>query len=208
MKTIQKEIQTILKISDDKEKTFSITKITDGDMKKHMIIVLLYPTRTEENMIADDDTVNYIMSHLRELGFDSFTIINLFSKVVKSCRMSVRGIQVDEENLTYIKEQFINNDAFRNSTWVIAWGQTAGRSKVVCHAKMELLEAWKKKFPRKKLYQLSAPGLESSAGVVPHPLYLGIRKRQSRWTLTEVDFEKLMKLSSGKIEQEKKNSAL
>lgn len=204
MKTIQREIQTILKVSDDREKTFSITKITDTEMKKHMIIVLLYPTRTEENMIADDDTVNYLMSHLQELGFDSFTIINLFSKVVKNCRMSVRGIKVDNQNLTYIKEQFINNDAFKNSTWVIAWGQTAGRSRVVCQAKIELLEAWRNKFPRKKLYQLSAPGLEKNAGIVPHPLYLGIRKRQSKWNLTEVNYEKLMELSTGKLEQEKK----
>lgn len=200
MKTIEREITTILKVSEDKEHTYSITKITAGEMKKHMILILLYPTRTEDNILSDDDTMNNIMSHLTEMGFDSVTILNLFSKVVKGCRMSTRGINVDRENLDYIKEQFIKNEAFKNSTWVIAWGQTAGRSKVVCEAKKELLEEWKKKYPKKKLYQLSVSGIEKTIGMAPHPLYLGIRKKMSKWVLAEIDYNELLQIVNGEKE--------
>lgn len=194
MKTIEKEVKTILKTSEDGEHTFSITKVTAGEIKKHMIMVLLYPTRTEENMLSDDDTMNHIITHLNELGFDSVTILNLFSKVVKGCRMSTRGISVDRENLDYIREEFIQNELYKNSTWVIAWGTTAKTSKAVNEAKTELLETWRKRFPKKKLYQLAVKGMDTTDGMAVHPLFLGIRSKYGKWNLQEVNYDEILQL--------------
>lgn len=184
MKTINKVMETILQASDDGTHTYSITKIMgQEEMGKHMIIVLLYPTRSEQNMNYDDDTTAHVLAHMGELGFKSVTIINLFSKVVNGCRMSTRGITVDRENLDYITERYIENESFKDSTWVIAWGSSMSTSKAVNETKKELLIKWYKRFPKGKLYQFSAPGIDKEDNKTVHPLFLGIRSKFSRWSL-------------------------
>lgn len=204
MQTVNKTVETILVTSDNGECTYSITKRIDGQQKKHMILVMLYPTRTAGNILADDDTMNHIMAHLPELGYDSLTILNLFSKVVKGCRMSTRGIMVDRENLDYIYDQYIRNEEFKGSDWVIAWGNTASTSKVVNESKEELLKTWGKQFPKKKLYQLTANGIETKEGMATHPLFLGIRCKFGKWVLKEINWkEHITRLEN--VEKNKKS---
>lgn len=204
MKTVEKETKTILHTSDDGAHTFSVTKLLDGklDGHRHMILVGLYPTRTEENSSVDDDTMRHLLSHLPELGFDSLSVINLFSKVVKNCRMSTRGIEVDRMNLDYIRGTYIENESFSDSTWVIAWGATGGTSKAVNASKIELLEIWGKKFPKRKIFQLNALGVELKEGDPVHPLFLGIRAGSAKWSLESFDWRKCVKAL--KEEQERK----
>lgn len=192
MKTIEKQVQTILHTSDDGEYTYSVTKLLDGEKKKHMVLVSLYPTRTEKNLLVDDDTTKHLMAHLPELGFDSVSIVNLFSKVVKNCRMSTRGLEVDRMNLDYIRDTYIQNEAFSDSTWVIAWGSSGSTSKGIRQAKEELMGLWKKRFPKKKIFQLAVPGAEAGSGSALHPLYLGIRAGRAKWKLTEFDWKSCM----------------
>lgn len=189
MKTTERQVRTILHSSEDGEHTYSVTKYLSGERGKHMILVSLYPTRTEKNILVDDDTTKHLLAHLPELGFDSVSIINLFSKVVKGCRMSTRGIKADHMNLDYIRDTYILNEDFADSTWVIAWGASGSTSKGISEAKTELLRTWGKKFPKKKIYQLTASGMETKSESAPHPLYLGIRAGRAKWKLEEFDWK-------------------
>lgn len=202
MKTVEKETKTILHTSDDGSHTYSLTKILNGERNKHMILVSLYPTRTEQNLTSDDDTTKHLLTHLPELGFDSVSIINLFSKVVKGCRMSTKNIQVDKINLDFCRDAYILNKAFEDSTWVIAWGATGSTSKGIRDAKIQLLELWGKQFPKKKLYQLTAPGIDSEEVVAVHPLFLGIRASHAKWGLKEYDWRQCV--NAMKEEEKKK----
>lgn len=193
MKTINKIMETIIQVSEDGEHTYSITKMEGQEKGKHMIVLLLYPTRNEQNMIYDDDTTKHVLSHMNEMGFHSVTMLNLFSKVVNGCRMSTRGITVDRENLDYITERYIQNEAFKDSTWVIAWGSSMSTSQTVNHAKTELLTKWYKQFPKGKLYQFMAPGIDKDDNKTVHPLFLGIRSKFSKWSLDVFDGKAYMK---------------
>ena len=215
MKTINRNVETILQASEDGEHTYSVTKLTDGEMKKHLILVMLYPTRTEENMLADDDTMYHILSHLKDLDFDTVTVLNLFSKDVNGCRLSVRGLEVDRENLDYIQERYIKNEAFKESTWAIAWGSANSTSKAINESKMELLTNWTAQFPKEKMYQLTAKGIDTKAGQTIHPLYLGIRSKFSKWKLEIFPHKKYMEFlkkqetekQEKRIEREMKKTA-
>lgn len=210
MKTINKTIETILQVSEDGEHTYSVTKFADGEKKKHLILVTLYPTRNEKNIGADDSTMNYILTHLEEMGFDSVTVLYLFSKVVNGSRMSMRGIEVDRENLDYIKLRYIENEAFQDSTWVVAWGSACSSSKTVNRSKIELLEMWEKRNPKGKIYQLTTKGMKNENPL--HPLYLGIHSKYSVWELKVFQHkkyvEKLKKQEEERVERSKeKNSS-
>ena len=203
MKTINRNVETILQTSEDGTHTYSVTKLTEGEMKRHLIVVMLYPTRTEENMLADDDTMCHILTHLKELDFDAVTVLNLFSKVVNGCRLSVRGLEVDRENLDYICERYIKNEVFRESIWVVAWGSAHSTSKVINESKIEFLTSWTEQFPKGKMYQLTAKGIDTKAGQMTHPLYLGIRSKFGKWKLEVFPHKKYMDFLKWQEEEKK-----
>ena len=107
MKTVTHNscIETEIICSPDNKNTYCITKRLKGVEGETGIIVMLFPTRNADNMNADDSTLNHIMSHLSDFGFNEVKIINLFSKVVNA-RMSARGLEVDSENMKFINDCF------------------------------------------------------------------------------------------------------
>ncbi len=98
MKTTISNIKTTLVTSDDGVYTYSITKTLEDVEGDKAIIVLLYPTRTKENINGNDTTVSHLIAHMRDMNLSEITIINLFSKVVKS-KLSAKGLTVDESNM-------------------------------------------------------------------------------------------------------------
>lgn len=82
---------TSLTASENGEHTYAFTKDFEELNGKRGVLILLYPTRTEENYHVEDSTTIHIMKHMKQLGLKSYTIVNLFSHVVRK-RLSTRGL--------------------------------------------------------------------------------------------------------------------
>lgn len=183
LKTTKATVETEVIASDDGLNTYEVIKKLVGVDGESGYLISLYPTRNENNIFSNDNTLNHIVSHMQELGFNELHMINLFSKVVTS-KISSRGLTVDEENMSYI-ESLMKNKAFKNSKFIIAWGNSMVSSQAVKLSKVKIFEMFKSNFPKSKVYQLTTIGRRLDSEVAPHPLYLGIRANNSVWGLQE-----------------------
>lgn len=100
MNTVNAKIETDLIVSDDGLHTYETIKRLVGVEGECGYLISLYPTRNKDNIFSNDSTLIHIVSHIPELGFNELHIINLFSKVIHG-KMSVRGLEVDRENMKY-----------------------------------------------------------------------------------------------------------
>ena len=183
MKTISAKIETDLIVSDDGLHTYEIIKKLSGVEGECGYLISLYPTRDATNIYSNDSTMNHLTAHLPELGFNEIHIINLFSKVVQG-KMSVRGLQVDQDNMKYI-DRLMADKKFQSAKLVIAWGNSMLTSQAVIDSKNEIFRMFKEHCPKNKVYQLSPVGRRLDSSNAPHPLYLGIRAGDATWSLQE-----------------------
>lgn len=192
-KLAQKEITVTTKIvtSEDGTKTFSITRNVPEMEGAHAVFVLLYPTRNDGNCFINDSTNTHLMAHMEELGLKSYTIVNLFATVTQS-RLSLKGLQIDEENLIFLKEQIFLKMQENKEKLIIAWGNSHLNSPVVSRSKQRILELWEETQPGSTLYQLTAEGMQKENTAV-HPLFLGIRYSNSTWKLKTYPHKKVLK---------------
>lgn len=191
MKTITHKmtIETELVCSEDGKHTYEVVKRFPDIVGEKAYIILLYPTRTRNNMYSDDSTLNHLVSHMNELGLNELRIINLFSIVV-SKKMSSRGLQVDENNLKYI-EDIMQNKSFADFKFIVAWGTSMASSYACQQSKAEVFNMFKKYSPKDKLYQFGTNNDNITVDFA-HPLFLGIRAKSSIWKLEEVKIKKNM----------------
>lgn len=191
MKTITHKmtIETELVCSEDNKHTYEMVKRFPDIVGEKAYIILLYPTRTRNNMYSDDSTLNHLVSHMNELGLNELRIINLFSIVI-SGKMSSRGLQVDEENLKYI-EDIMQQKSFADYKFLVAWGTSMATSYACQKAKAEIFNMFKKYQPKGKIYQLGTNNDNITVDFA-HPLFLGIRAKSSIWQLNEVKIKKNM----------------
>lgn len=183
MKTINTSIETELICSDDGKNTYCITKRLNGVEGETGIIVMLFPTRNEKNLNADDSTINHIVAHMGDFGFSEIKIINLFSKVV-SARPSARGLTIDNENMNFIENSILSDKDLKNQKFIVAWGNSMESSAAVTESKKQIIEAYLKWLPKGKIYQIVCPERGIVDGAI-HPLFLGIRARTTKWRLME-----------------------
>ena len=183
MKTINTSIETELICSDDGKNTYCITKRQNGVEGETGIVIMLFPTRNEKNFSADDSTINHIVAHMGDFGFSEIKIINLFSKVV-SARPSSRGLTIDNENMNFIENSILSDKDLKNQKFIVAWGNSMESSAAVTESKKEIIEAYLKRLPKGKIYQIVCPerGIVDGAS---HPLFLGIRAKTAKWRLME-----------------------
>lgn len=183
MKTINTSIETELICSDDGKNTYCITKRLNGVEGETGIIVMLFPTRNEKNLNADDSTINHIVAHMGDFGFSEIKIINLFSKVV-SARPSSRGLTIDNENMNFIENSILSDKDLKNQKFIVAWGNSMESSAAVTESKKQIIEVYLKRLPKGKIYQIVCPerGIVDGAS---HPLFLGIRAKTAKWRLME-----------------------
>ena len=205
----QSEVHTITRIvtSESGEETFRYTKELQGVDGKHAIFLMLYPTRNPENFHVQDSTAVHIENHLKELGLNSYTVVNLFSKVTQS-RLSVKGLAVDNVNLEYIEKEVFSKTDVENTVVVIAWGNSHLTSKAVNLSKQKVLESWLALHPEEKLYQLTADGMDKDNYGV-HPLYMGIRYSNAIWKLSPYPVKKALeqfRKEEGNKTEDKKDS--
>lgn len=121
---------TSLTASENGEHTYAFTKDFEELNGKRGVLILLYPTRTEENYHVEDSTTIHIMKHMKQLGLKSYTIVNLFSHVVRK-RLSTRGLTIDEENLQFIKTEIFEKYDSEKDIVIIAWGNSHETSQAV-----------------------------------------------------------------------------
>lgn len=183
MKTINTSVETELVCSDDGKNTYCITKRLNGVEGETGIIVMLFPTRNEKNLNADDSTINHIVAHMGDFGFSEIKIINLFSKVV-SARPSSRGLVIDSDNMDFIEKSVFSDTNLKNQKFIVAWGNSMESSKAVTESKKQIIEAYLKRLTKGKIYQIVCPerGIVDGAS---HPLFLGIRAKTAKWRLME-----------------------
>ena len=105
-KVIEKEnvLMTRITASADGSKTYSLAKTIKGMDGGKGVFVLLYPTRTIENLHVEDSTNVHLLNHVKELGLSGYIIVNLFSRVTQS-RLSTRGIVLDRDNLDFVRDK-------------------------------------------------------------------------------------------------------
>ena len=183
METIKATVETEIITSKDNKNTYEVIKRLVDIEGECGYLISLYPTRNKFNIFSNDSTLNHIVSHMGELGFNELHMINLFSKVVSS-KISSRGLIVDEDNMKYI-EKLMGNKKFRDSKFIIAWGNSMMNSQAVKLSKANIFTLYKKNCPKKSVYQLTTVGRAIDNDVAPHPLYLGIRANNIQWGLKE-----------------------
>lgn len=191
MKTITHKsvVETEIVCTEDNKHTYEVVKRLKNIVGEKAYIVLLYPTRNADNIYSDDSTLNHLASHMRELGLNEIRIINLFSKVVNR-KLSSKGLQIDENNLQYI-DSLMQNKNFADFKFIVAWGTSMATSFACQKSKAEVLCLFKKYNPKGKIYQLSTNDDNISVGFA-HPLYLGIRAKNSIWELENVKIKQNM----------------
>lgn len=183
MKRIHTQVETELIASDDGKHTYEVIKRLSGVEGESGYLISLYPTRNETNLFSNDSTLNHIVSHMSELGFNELHLINLFSMVV-STKISSKGLTVDEDNMNYI-EKLMKESDFKKRKFIVAWGNSMVTSKAVQLSKLNVFNLYKKHCPKNRIYQLTTVGRVLESDVAPHPLYLGIRANNSVWGLKE-----------------------
>ena len=90
--------------------------------------------------------LSVIESHMQELHLKELKIVNLFSKVV-SGKMSSRGLEVDEENMKYI-ETLMSDKNFKNTKFIVAWGNSMASSYACKKSKVNVLNMFKNAVPK------------------------------------------------------------
>lgn len=184
---IQIETETVS--SKDGKHTYSITRrIIDSEGSK-AVMVMLYPTRSALKMNADDSTFFHLTQHLSELGINELTVINLFSKV-SNARMSTSNLKVDENNMKFIEEKIMKDRDFKNVPFIIAWGASMPNCKSANESKERLLKMFKKYNPKGTPQQLTCSYDKLKNELAPHPLFLGIRAKNSKWGLCDFNQSK------------------
>lgn len=185
MITTTSAIRTVLISSDDGEHTYSITKTLENVQGDKAVIVLMYPTRNAENINGEDTTISHLIAHMQDLNLSEITIINLFSKVVKA-KLSAKGLEVDEDNMQYIENEIMKQKDFKDKKFILAYGNSMQSCKACTESKEMILKLFKKYDPKGTVYQLAAKSMETEN--CPHPLWLGIRCKFSKWFLQEYHY--------------------
>ena len=191
MKTITHKsvVETEIVCSEDNKHTYEVVKRYKDTIGEKAYIVLLYPTRTADNIWSDDSTLNHLAAHMRELGLNEIRIVNLFSTVVAG-KMSAKGLQVAEDNLKYI-ENIMRNKSFSDYKFIVAWGTSMATSYACQKSKVEIFNMFKKYKPKEKIYQLSTNDDNITVDFA-HPLFLGIRAKNKIWELEAVKIKQSM----------------
>lgn len=181
--TVKAVIKTELVCSEDGKNTYEVIKKLENTAGDKGVVILLYPTRNKKNIFSDDSTLNYLVTHMQEMGLSELRIINLFSKVVNG-KLSAKGLQVDIENLQYI-ESIMSNKNFDEHKFIIAWGSSMATSFACQRTKAEVLNIFKKHHPKSKVFHITTSN-DSIKVEFAHPLFLGIRANSDKWKLKEV----------------------
>lgn len=187
--------------SDDSKNTYEIRRKWGDDGKK-ALVVELYPTISVEDCCKSDLSTMHLMNHVKELGWNEVSIVNLYSEIFNS-KPLVSQLNDDVYNLSYI-EELLESENISEYDIVIAWGNSLSTHSKTIRAKIDLLNMLKSKGLIKQVKCIITETLSVVECYGVHPLYLGLRYSNDKWSLVEYpveeELEKLEKSinSSGK----------
>lgn len=172
--------------------TYEIIKKIEAENIKGGIglFICLYPTKTKDTLYFDDSTSLYLTEHAQDLGFSEIHLVNIFSTVTTG-RMSAKGLIPDKVNLDYIKSIFKRKN-FSDYTTVISWGTSLETNNATNESKKAILKCFFETNPDKKLYQVICPEKAIFSESL-HPLFLGLRCKDSKLQLIEYSADKYLK---------------
>ena len=119
---------------------------------------------------------------MQDINLSEITIINLFSKVVKS-KLSAKGLTIDESNMQYIENEIMKQKDFKAKKFILAYGSSMQTCEACDESKKRILKLFRKYNADGTVYQLATSSMPNE--YCPHPLWLGIRCKFSKWYLTE-----------------------
>ena len=155
---------------------FSNGEVFDGE---EAILLTLYPTLNDVRNI--DLSTFHVLNHSAELGLQRIHFLYLFNRVC-SARMSTRGLEVDEEAISYFERSV---KKYKDSKIIIGYGNSMERCQAAINAKRRIIEIIDKERPEESIWQIGVNGTHGKENM--HPLFLGIRYNHLSWTLETFD---------------------
>lgn len=181
VKVVARAVETSMICSEDGANTYVVRKNFKGREGNKALIIQLYPTLTENDIDAADNTMLHLLNHLNDLNLKEVVFANLFSKVCKS-RPSIKQLEVDYENLNQLKQIMLEPD-FKDWKVIIAWGSSMSSNVIAGEMKRSIIQMYKEIVPDGVLWQLTADDIYMKNEKAVHVLYMGIRHKTSVWKL-------------------------
>lgn len=181
MKASESILKTTIIASDDELNIYEVRKERIGVQGKTGVVILLYPSTKASEALKCDDTTRALVEHMDCFGISCLRIVNLFSKICNA-RMSIRNLTVDTGNLEYIASIVAEKNS-EEYLYIIAWGSSMSRCVAADASKRKILELIRKACPKVALLQISARDVDVGCQSAIHPLWLKIRKGNSKWIL-------------------------
>lgn len=175
--------------SEDAQKTFEIKRTWDATLKK-AIIIELYPTAHEDNILKSDMSTLHLLNHAQELGIGEVRMINIYSTIYH--RKPLAGqLTTDHENLSYICT-ILDDEKIKEYDIIIAWGNSMSEHKPTKNAKLKILKKLKEQGLDKQVQHITTSTLDNpQAGT--HSLYLGLRHSKEKWNLSPYPLDDVIK---------------
>lgn len=169
LKETKSTVVTTIISSEDGKNTYEIRIEIIGENGRIAVVIMLYPGISYGNILKCDSTSQAIINHCEELGISRLRVVNLFSQVVRSCRMSTRNIEIDTDNIAYI-EGIMKEENAKSYDWIIAWGSSMSSSMVANQSKYQILLKLQKHLPSVKPKQFTVDNMDMQNEKGVHPL--------------------------------------
>ena len=184
MKTGELNLKTQIIGSNDDKNTYEVRRTWDENGKT-AIVIELYPTVNVLNIDKMDVSTMHLMNHVKELGWGSVRIVNLYSTVFyEKPRTSM--LLEDEENMEYLKTIFSQND-IKEHDIIIAWGSGLSNHLLTSKKKLAILELLSKKKLDGLVKCIEPEYMDDITQQGVHPLFLGLHHGKEKWCLSKYD---------------------
>ena len=176
--------------TEDGRDTYEVRKTISGIEGKRAVVIALYPTISLLSPYSMDSSTLYLLNKAKELGYNDFRIINIYSKVCKG-KPSSKQLFIDDDNLSYI-EQVFTEEKDNNSDIIIAWGSSLKLNETTKNVKVQIIRLLKKNIKEGRIKQFTAGDLDTESLLTPHVLWMGLHCKD-RWFTDKLLLEDLLK---------------
>lgn len=173
-------LETEMIASDDGQNTYEI-KRTWGNEGRKGLVLELYPTLAVDRCGELDLSTMHLMNHVKDFGWSSVRIINLYSKVFASKPLASQ-LEMDEKNIAYI-EDILEADDIEEYDIVIATGSSLSTHAKTIETKLDILHMLKDKKLEAQVKCIIPEYVEENAVQGTHPLFLGLHHAKEQWSL-------------------------
>lgn len=173
-------LETELVASEDGQNTYEI-KRTWGSEGRKGIVLELYPTLSVDRCGELDLSTMHLMNHVKDFGWCSVRIINLYSKVFASKPLTSQ-LEADETNIAYIEDILESSDIGEYDI-VIATGSSLSTHTRTVEAKLDILHMLQEHHLDEQVKCIIPELVEEKVSQGTHPLFLGLHHAKEKWSL-------------------------